>query len=155
MRIQVGAGERLTTAPTGTLDTAAYITSATIAQTDDLVRAMTCYAKDGLSMVERQLRRAYGDRVPGSHGRWVSQTAEREAMEQNWRDRNAWKLYRRVHGEPCAAELRRQAFEAEVKAKGLAEAEQWRQASREWREEQRQIHELRERRRRQMRVDLR
>ena len=36
--------------------------------------------------------------------------------EQMTRDRAAWKLYRRIHGEPCAGELRRLAFEAEVKA---------------------------------------
>ena len=86
----------------------------------DLVRSLTTYAKRRMGMVERQLRRAYGDRYPGSHQRWLDQQPEREEWERRQLQRKAWALYRRVHGEPCAAELRRLEFEAEIKAKHQA-----------------------------------
>jgi hypothetical protein len=36
-----------------------------------------------MSMVERQLRAAYGDRYPGSTQRWVDQQPERETAERD------------------------------------------------------------------------
>jgi hypothetical protein len=84
----------------------------------DLVRGLTCYAKQRMGMVERQLRRAYGDRPPGSYQRWLDQQPERDSWERRMLQRRAWALYRRVHGEPCQAELDRLKFEAEQKAKG-------------------------------------
>jgi hypothetical protein len=74
----------------------------------------------GLGKYERQLRRAYGDRYPGSHQRWLAKQAERDSIEQGWITKQAWALYRRVHGEPCQGELDRLEFEREVKAKNQA-----------------------------------
>jgi len=88
------------------LDTDITITTADLSPTEAdvwLGKHLTCYAKDGLSMAQRQLRRAYGDRYPGSYQRWADKAGEREASEWMDRARAAWKLYRRVHGEPCAA----------------------------------------------------
>jgi hypothetical protein len=85
---------------------------------DVFARALTQYAMHASpKRLAQQLRQAYGDRYPGSHQRWLDQAPEREAWEQSQRDRAAWKLYRRVHGEPCAAELARLEFERQVKEK--------------------------------------
>jgi hypothetical protein len=116
--MSVGAGERLVIASTGPRDT---ITSSTLTPSDAdalWAKSLTQFAmnRDGLSSYERQLRQAYGDKTPGSAARWPAKAPEREPYERMIINNKAWKLYRRVHGEPCAAELRRLEFERETRA---------------------------------------